>query len=147
MKPEQRPSLSRRTIRNEPLPTTRAMSIGKKSSPAASLDDDRLPGREGALECTEARDRQGGGKRARLRLRQAVRGERNECRGFGNVANDADPLEPEPATDRGAGAFEHRAGAKLPARQRARQRMERLELNVRLVAYGNPRSHHCRSQP
>jgi len=67
-----------------------------------------------------------------------VPGERDERRRLGNVTDDADALEAEPVGDRRAGALEDGAGPKLSAGERACQRMERLELDVRLGGYGNP---------
>ena len=55
-----------------------------------------------------------------------------------HVANDPDPLEPEPVGDGGAGALEERAGAELPARERAGECVECLELDVRRARDGNP---------
>jgi hypothetical protein len=79
-----------------------------------------------------------GRKRVCLRRREAVAGERNQRRRLGDVADDPDPLEAETVGDRGAGTFKDGARAELTACQRASQRVQCLELDVRFGGYGNP---------
>jgi hypothetical protein len=65
-----------------------------------------------------------------------VRGEGHERRGLGEEPHDADALEAEPARDGRAGALEDGARPELASRERARERVERLELDVRLGVDG-----------
>ena len=98
----------------------------------------RLARRERALEGAEGADREGGRERHQLGRRETVPGERDERRGLGHVADDADALEGEAVRDRRARALEDRACPKLPAGQCARQRMQCLELDARFAGHGNP---------
>jgi hypothetical protein len=65
-----------------------------------------------------------------------VRGEPDERRRLGQVPDDADPLEAEAVGDGRAGSLQDGTGAKLASGERARQRVERLELDMRLAGYG-----------
>jgi hypothetical protein len=93
---------------------------------------------ERATKGVEVRDGQNGRQRARLGRRQPVAGERHQRRRFGDKADDSDPLEPESVGDCGAGTLEHRTRTKLTACQRSSQRVQCLELDVRLGGHGNP---------
>ena len=101
-------------------------------------DEDRSARRQGAPEGVEVRNGQDGGKRIRLRRRQAVAGEGNQGRRLGDVADYPDALESEAVGDRGAGTLEDGARAELTACQCASQRVQCLELDVRFGVYGDP---------
>jgi hypothetical protein len=74
----------------------------------------------------------------RLLRGQAEAGERHQRRRLGDIADDPDPLEAETVGDRGAGTLEDGTRAELTACQRASQRVQCLELDVRFGGYGNP---------
>ena len=60
-----------------------------------------------------------------------MRNERNERRRRWDVANDADPLEPETLGDGGAGAGKQCVRPELATCERTREAMQRLQLHVR----------------
>ena len=105
--------------------------VGERALARGIVDEHRAARRERAPEGVEVRDGKGGRQRPRLRRGEAEAGERHERRRLRDVAHDADALEGEAVRNRLARALEHRARAELATRERAGERVKRLELDVR----------------
>ena len=105
------------------------------------LDVRRPAGRKRSLERAEVCDREGRRKSGQLGRCQAVPRERDDRRGLRDITDDPDPLEPEAACNSGARTLEHCTRPELSSRQRARQYVEGLELDMRLAGHVTRRRH------